>query len=177
MYIANLTQQIQEFTYRLPEHKRPIRITVPIGAQLVLPGDLTTPEIEAIVETQAPYGFTPVSEINKTKAFVGVCWQLDKRIDLNTLRYGIQHNFKVLDARGHDIRKEAAVAITEQLQATGPAASALEVVMKEVQAKDSPIAPTLHEVVRVANEEPGAGPSSTAAQAGRARGSRPRRAA
>lgn len=168
MFIGNLTNQIQEFSYRLPERRSPVRITIPIGAQTLLSGDLTTQDIEAIIEHQAPYGFTPVNEIDRTRGFVGMCWQLDKKIEVAKLKQGIGRNFQILDARGRQIRSEAAIAITDQMANNGAPVTALEVTMQEVEAKDGPKEASLHEVVRVsATEDPGEGPRSTAAKKSR----------
>jgi hypothetical protein len=140
MYIANCTNQVQDFQYRLPESNKIYKQPISIGDQIRLSGDLSTPDIEAIISQHQIYGLVPVSEIDRSKDFVGLCWQLDRPIDVEKVKRALAVNMRVLDARGKEIRKEAAVAVSNSVEAelsnTPDRLKALEFSIEEQPNKD-----------------------------------------
>jgi len=116
MFIANCTMQVQDFQYRTPESQKIRQQMIPILGQVQLSGDLNTPEIDFIVEQHAPYGLVHVKDVDRTKPFVGTCYDVDKRIDVEKIRVAHAHNQEVLTERGKEIRKEAAVVINDSLE-------------------------------------------------------------
>ncbi len=111
MFIGNCTQQVQDFVYRVIGTNKIRQQKIPIGGQQQLSGDLTPPEVEEIVRQHTKYGLVHVSEIDRSRVFVGVCWD-DKPIPVSRLRYVIEKNTEVLIAKGAELRKQAAVAAT-----------------------------------------------------------------
>lgn len=122
MFVANLSKQVHDFVYRLPENPSAIRLTLQPLSQLPIPGaggsyDLSTPEIEAIVNHHARYGLRHVSEVTKERGQLSpLAYSLDKPINLAAIRTAMEHNHGVLDATGREIRKQAAVAVNEQIE-------------------------------------------------------------
>lgn len=115
MYVANCTHQVQDFAYRLPENPKVLRQKIDVGQQVLLSGDLSAPDITAVIEQHAPYGLVDASEVDRTKVFVGLCYSLEKPVSLTRVRSALEHNGVVLDARGREIRKEAGVAVHESI--------------------------------------------------------------
>jgi len=144
MYIANCTPQVQDFHYRLPENAKLLKQTIPLGQQIQIPGDLTQFDIDAIIEQHSRYGMVRVGEIDRTKAFIGVCYDIDRKVDMDRVRNAIEHNYEVLEERGKIIRQEAAVAVNNSIEEqTGGGLNALEARIEEV-GKDA----TMDETIR-----------------------------
>ena len=115
VYIGNATKQVLRFSYRPPG--KGIRAQdIPIGGQVLLSGDLTTDEVDAALKQNEPYGLIDVKEIDRTKAFVGICYSLDKPISLSYLQRALDQNHRVLVERGKEIRTNAAIAVNQGLE-------------------------------------------------------------
>lgn len=153
MYIANCTNQNIDFQYRLPENPKVIKQTIPIGQQIRIPGDLSTPDVEAVIRQHAKYGLVAVSEIDRSRNFIGVCYQLDKPIQVDKLAKAIDHNYKVLDAIGKTIREEAAVVIENTIADSIPQRlgrlNELEIEIEERPSRVNPTQEEIHEVTLV----------------------------
>ena len=118
LFIANATRQNFHFVYRVPESNKLREQTIPIGGQVRIAGDLNQHEIEAIIGQHRKYGLVPVQEVDRTKAFVGLCYSIDKLISVDKLGRAMSHNNDVLVARGKEIRQHAAVASNNALEAS-----------------------------------------------------------
>lgn len=132
MYVANCTQQIQVFMYRLPESSRPFSQEIPIGGQIMVAGiggndDLGTQDVDAIVKQHEKYGMIKVDEIDRTRPFVGTCYSLDRQISVDKIRRGLEHNREVLIERGDEIQRHAAVGISNKIDQDMPGLKGLEV--------------------------------------------------
>ena len=160
LYIANTTQQVQDFQARVPEIPQVVRLIIPIGGQAKFPMDLNPLQVEAIVSHHSVYGLVNVSEIDRTKEFVGLCYRLDKPVDIERIKYAILHNFEVLEKRGAQIRKESAVSVAlsaeEQAKQIGASnLNAMEFSVEEVetQGRDKELETQTIRVDRSANPD------------------------
>jgi hypothetical protein len=155
LYVANCTKQVQDFIYRLPETAASRQQKIDIGGQIRVSGDLTTQDIDAIIEQHSRYGMVNVDTIDRTKEFVGVCYSVDKPVDLKYVRRALEINQFVLEERGREIRTEAAVATANSVEEQNPGLHALEMSVQEVETKSNPN-PTISEGTRVSRfEDPG----------------------
>ena len=121
MYIANPSQQYVDFIYRLPESTNNITQKIPPGGQIRIAarrGNLTPPDIDAILEQHAKYGLIRASDISKRRGYVGLIAEIDKPVNMKQIVDGIKGNREILIERGKEIRKNSAVALNEQIQAT-----------------------------------------------------------
>lgn len=116
MYIANCTAQVHDFIYRVVESPALRTQKIEIYGQIVVSGNLTDKDVDFIVEQHARYGLIPVSEIDRTRPFIGMCYQVDKPIEVAKIRRAIEHNRDVLQERGVELRKEAAIAVNNKLE-------------------------------------------------------------
>lgn len=151
MYIANCSNQNQEFIYRLPEAPAPRMQPIPIGRQVEISGDLTTKDIEAIIHQHARYGLVSVSDIDRTRPFTGLCWS-DKPISVDKIKRLWLHNQGVLTERGKEQREAAAVATMEKIEQETPGAlRSLEMSTEEAPTDANPN-PDFREGVRVTTD-------------------------
>lgn len=111
LYIANETRQNLKFYYRLPEREKLFMLPVSIGEQQAIPGDLTGVEIRSVIaQLERGWGAVPAKDLDRTKAFVGVCYSDDQPIPAKLIERGVYNNLIVLEKRGEQFRKETAVA-------------------------------------------------------------------
>ena len=178
LYVANCTQQVQDFVYRTVEMPSARTQRIEIGGQVRLSGDFSTPQVDSIIDQHRKYGLVRVDEIDRTKPFIGVCVSIDKPVDVEKIKVALQHNVAVLEERGREIREHAAVAVNNawEEQMGGGQLSKLEMsfVEEDAAGKQAEIAAG----VRVTRAEtPGGGqPPSSARPAVQPRG-RTKRAA
>lgn len=140
LYVANCTAQVHDFTYRMLETDSVRRQRIEMFAQVQITGDLNQLEVDYIVKQYAVYGLVRVDEIDRTKPFIGMCWQVDKPIAVEKIRRALEHNKLVLDEMGRKFRQEAAIATNNRLQSglvdgngnpIGPQLTALEMSVQE----------------------------------------------
>jgi hypothetical protein len=168
MYVANCTQQRQIFMYRVPEEGSGMmggmRVQdIEIGQQVPLSGDLNKFQVDSIVQQHARYGMVAVEEIDRTRgAFTGLCYSVDKPVPVSKLLYVINANKSVLDLRGQEIRKEAAVAVNQQVEtqmegnvsgAKPPQLEKLEIEVQEEKSGNGPAHKPMDEKLRVTRSE------------------------
>jgi hypothetical protein len=116
LYISNTTKQNVDFFYRVLENPVARRQQIPIGGQIVISGDLSTPDVEYIIGQHRPYGMVSADELDRTKEFVGLCYSVDKPVTMIKIERTMRHNDAVLIKRGEEIRKEAAIASSNGLE-------------------------------------------------------------
>lgn len=116
LYVANLTRQHQNFSFRMPGSGKLMQIPIRIGEQARVLRDESQIIITKIVEQHEPYGMIPVSEINRAKPFVGLCYSVDKKINVDAIMAGLEHNTEVLVDRGREIRRAAAVQTSNMIE-------------------------------------------------------------
>lgn len=153
VFVANFTNQVQDFAYRLPEQTSVRRTRIEMGGQVRLPEDLNPIDVEAIVKQHSRYGVVMVEEVNRTRPFVGLCISLDKPVPIETIQIGRRHNLDVLRQRGKEIRQAAAISINNAMEEQTPALQALEVSVIEEQRKDG-VDAEFAEGIRVSRFEP-----------------------
>jgi hypothetical protein len=134
LYVANCTKQRHEFLYRAPEQKNHIKEPIEIGSQIMVWKDAPREELQGIIEQHEMYGLVPVAEIDRTKHFVGMCYQWDRPVDVNKIMYTVENNDTVLEEAALEKRKEAAQVISQSLgQIAQDAGNSLNTVELEIQ--------------------------------------------
>lgn len=142
LFIANCTKQNIDFQYRLPESARIFQRLINIGQQERIHSDnLTVEEIDHIVKQHAPYGLVRVDEIDRTKSFIGMCYSIDKEVNMQRVMSALAHNDDVLEERGRITRQESAVALNNSLEQATQGQAKLhhtEVAIQEETPKGTP---------------------------------------
>ncbi|MFA9204829.1 MAG: hypothetical protein ACEQSH_00075 [Bacteroidia bacterium] len=154
MFVANCSQQDQHFMYRLPEQRRMREIMIPIGGQVMLPDHdkLSVTDIEAVVKQHSQYGMVDQNEAIRTRHFSGLCYNLDKPVDLDRVRFSIERNLGVLEDRGKRNREAAAVAVHDAMEAKA-ADSGMTVRNLEMTIQEEGDSPSMAEGMRVTRED------------------------
>lgn len=117
MYIGNASQQLVKFAYRTPESGGVRTQDIPIGGQIQLSGDLSTSEIDCIIDQHKKYGLISVSEVDRSKMFSGLCYSVDRPISASILQRAVAKNMDTLVERGKEIRRDAALVVNNGLEA------------------------------------------------------------
>ncbi len=116
LYIANTKSQAETFSFRVGENRQLISQNIPAGGQIQIYRDADRDTLEHIVAQHRRYGLVAVADIDRTKPFISLCYQFDKPITDNQIKYGIEHNVEVLTEVGKERRDQAAVAIGSNIE-------------------------------------------------------------
>lgn len=116
LYVMNCKKQDEVFSYRIMESRQLMTQTIPKGGQLQVYRDADIDTLMHIVEQHRKYGMVDAADIDRTKLFINLCYQIDKPFSPNQIMYGFQHNTDVLTERGKEQRDKAAVAISGNLE-------------------------------------------------------------
>lgn len=163
VFVANTTQQIQEFSYRMLEGQKLIMQRILVGQQVQLPGNDWQPaDIQYLEEQHRRYGLVPVSEVDRTRAFIGVCYSVDKPVPIDAIRKALVANVAVLEERGRAARTAAAVAATQEIEEKGVGLRRFEMSLHEEGE-----AATLAEGIRVDRMAPEGGADSEGGRRGK----------
>jgi len=116
MFIANATKQLFSIQYRLPEKPRVMIHDIPIGTQIKIPGDLSTPEVEAIVTQLTTYGMISVDDVSRAKAECPLVYSIGRPVTAAKMGELARRNIAAKDDLGQVIRQQAAVALSDQAE-------------------------------------------------------------
>src|ERR1017187_10151808 len=109
MYVANFTQQIQVFIYRLLESSRPFQLEIPIGGQVEIPGsqgrEIDSKDIDYVIEQHAKYGMIKADEIDRTRRFSGTCYSIGSPVPAAKIEKGLHMNRAALVQQGNEIQR------------------------------------------------------------------------
>jgi hypothetical protein len=159
LFVANCTRQRHEFIFRAPEQKNPQVKVIEIGGQSQIWNDSPIDQLRNIVEQHEMYGLIPVSEIDRTRRFVGYCYSFDKPIDVDKIMYTVENNDVVLTADALESRKQSAQIINQSLSQVaaeaGNGLKNLDVEIKEIATPGKDVA--FDETITVENRGNGRG--------------------
>jgi hypothetical protein len=168
LYIGNATKQRHAFAFNPPDaggddNRRRTHLTQVVPPLHVEPlsGDWTIAQIDAIIDQHKPYGFVEISEIDRTKAFTGLCYSIDKPIPRERLLGLLEANTQALDKRGREMREMAAVAVNNEMelqmreQRMPGKLAKIEMVVEEERSDRSNTEETVPQRIRVTRGEEG----------------------
>jgi hypothetical protein len=154
LYIANCSKFNYELHYWVENSKKPVVTKIRPGGQESVYPQGNRLDHERIVEQHKIYGLTPVSEIDRSKQFVGQCYQFDTPIPHDRLFTTMERNDDVLYEQALERRKEAAVAtddiVRRAAQDAGMKVDNIETEIQEIEQKG--VEPTVHEVITVGEQ-------------------------
>ena len=176
LYIGNATRQVHEFTYRVLEFPAPRSQTVPIGGQVLISGDLSSKDVDYIVDQHKKYGIVDANASSFLPGFSGICYSIDRPITTVRLARAMEKNMDQLQERGKQMRTELAVAVNSSMERqaaeTGaPAPMALDMSAVEVEPSGGyPTDKPFGEGVLVTRDAPASGSPAPGRGRGRGRG-------
>lgn len=130
LYIANCSQQIQDFVYRIPGSKV-MKQEIPIGSQVRLAPDFTQEQLDIVISQHGRYGMISATEAGKRKEYAGLCYSVDKPVSIDRQQNAIETNVVVLTSKGEELRKAAAIQVSNQMQSETPGLKSLEMSIVE----------------------------------------------
>jgi hypothetical protein len=125
LYIGNTTKQIRIFCYWPVEGTKLIAQEIKEGKQIVIAPhgsntDLSSPEIEAIINQHKMYGLIAADELDTYRGpYGGLIYSLGKEISVDTLQRGLNKYEKQQEALGKLMRQEAAVFANNTIEEHG----------------------------------------------------------
>lgn len=111
LFIANLTNQHRDFTYRIPGEVNYRTEHIAIGKQTRLPAELTSEELAGIIKQYEPYGMVAANQLKNIREFVGLCYSIDKPVPMDNMIHTFDHNTEALNDKAVDRREQTAAAI------------------------------------------------------------------
>ncbi len=161
MFVANATKQNVNFLYRIPEQQGVRVQEIAIGAQVQLSGDLDRVAIDYIIEQHSRYGLIPADSVDRTRDFTGMCYSIDKPVDVGKIEKLIHYNVEKLVEQGKKIRQEAALSTSNALDyalddaggGSAPGVNKFEMSVVEENHDDRDDLPAIAEGVRVTRDE------------------------
>lgn len=116
LYIANCTQHDHTFSYRLVEERGVKTQMIRSGSQIAVAKDLTTPQINGIIEHDRKYGLCSIAEFERRKEFVPRIYSIDRQIPADVIQRCMDLNTGVLTTRGEKARQLAALAVNNAIE-------------------------------------------------------------
>lgn len=153
LYIANGSHQIIDFQYRLPEYKNYRQQTIPIGGQIRISGELSTKDIEMIVEHHTIYGMVHYKELSDRKdIFIPYIFSVDNPISSDTIADLIVQNREFNTELGKKQRQQAAITVNSMIEeSSNDVLKNFEMTIVEQQSKDRDA--TISEGIRVTRDK------------------------
>jgi hypothetical protein len=82
-----------------------------IGQQTRLPVELSEDDLARIIKQYEPYGMRAVNELKNIRAYVGLCYSINKPVLMDNMIHTFDHNAEVLNDKAADRREETAEII------------------------------------------------------------------
>lgn len=114
LYIANTTPRIHHLHYRIPEGPRVLDRSISPGSQVKL--SHSADEVDYIIRQLSPYGLIPVKEIGRNKDFSGLCYTIDKPVDVDAIRNGLDETDTAAIEKALEMRKANAIAADDAME-------------------------------------------------------------
>lgn len=159
LFISNTSKNYQEVNFRIPGNNRHFTVKISPGGQEEIYKDGTLDDHKMIIEQLKPYGLKSVEEIDRSKEFIGLCYQFGKAVPVDRQVEVFRHNDSVIMKEAQERRQEAAIAMDDALsrsaQETGARFNGLEVEIEEQQQKG--VDTKINEAIQVENPARGRG--------------------
>lgn len=152
VYVANCTSQRQIISFRLPEGRKPMTITIPMGKQVPL-GDMSPIDIESLLEQLGPYGLFPVDEIKRAEKKITYVFSVGKPVSANDMLMAFDRNKGLLRDEGVRRRTESAVAANSMMNTEETPLNRLEMSVEEVESGSIPSETPIAEGFRLDNTQ------------------------
>ncbi|WP_321913575.1 hypothetical protein [Paraburkholderia sp. J11-2] len=154
LYVANLTKQIWEMHYWVPNSRKPVFTKIQPFSQASIYPQGSRLDHESIVDQHKMYGLIPLAELDRTKGYIRHVYQFDTPVPLDRLHSMDERNEDALVEESLERRKEAAIAMDDTMkrtaQETDTKIGSFEVELEEVEQKG--VEPQIHEVITVGDE-------------------------
>lgn len=132
VYISNCTPQNHTANFRLPDARKPLSLSIQAGRQITVPGDLSPPAIEAMVEQLGRYGMVHVDEAGKSARKITFLYSVGSPVPATAIMRVLERNKGILRDEGKKRRIESAVAANAVMNSDETPIKELETSIEEV---------------------------------------------
>lgn len=148
LFIANTTKQRNIFTFRTLETGRLRQIPIEHGSQMMVL-DGSTEEVEAVIQHHQIYGLVDSTKIDQSKAFVGLCYSVNKPVSAAVIEKTIRDNDVHLTRNAHNRRQASVAALDSTLRESGTGYTGeMEVSVEQAKGRDDhDDSPTMSETI------------------------------
>ena len=163
LYLANCTIKTIDFNFYQPGHlpwmqppgadrrqiKPMVRFSVPPGQQQRIARDVGAESITEIIVQHQPYGFVLEDEIvhaDRSVCIEGI-FGVGKAVSPDSIMLAQEHNHNVLTGRGIDLRRAAAIGMSNFMNQGGVTHDTTQIEIVEEAARGQ--TPSINETVRV----------------------------
>lgn len=136
VYIANCTPQNHTVNFRVPDSRKPLSLNIMAGRQIEVPGDVSTPALDAMVEQLGRYGLVPVDEAGKVGGKVTFLYSVGSPVTASAILRAAERNKGILREEGKKRRIASAVAANQVMNSDETPINNLETSIEEVTSGD-----------------------------------------
>ena len=113
LFVVNLSRQVVQFHYRLPEDRAvwPPRVLIHPGRQMQIEGELMPEAIAAIIDQHAKYGFISMREALDMKRPTAVAYALGEPASAEDMAALAAINLELVTTESGRIREESTAAM------------------------------------------------------------------
>lgn len=134
VYVANVTAQNHQLNFSLPSSTKPMSIAIPMGGQRLV-GELSTPEIDAMVRQLGPYGLVEHGQASKREK-VTYLFNVGGVVPADAIRRTYERNRGILRDEGAERRQQAATAAAAAMNTDETPLKNAELSVEEVKSGD-----------------------------------------
>lgn len=114
LFVANVTKQVQDFIYRIPEGKDVSQKIRP-GTQERIGSNLTDTDVAAIVRHHAKYGMVAEKDAHKHRGKVELVYSTDKPVSRHAMEGMFKHNDEVAVEQAEENLLDAAAVSAQAI--------------------------------------------------------------
>lgn len=114
LFVANTTKQRHVFLWKRPEMQNYARNTIEAGQQIRIT-DLSTEDIDAIVQHHSLYGLKDARQLSRRKGFTGLCYSVDEEVKIDEMLATYDLNDHELARAAERRRRQEAAAISDNM--------------------------------------------------------------
>lgn len=149
-YLANPVQQHQNINVRMPESRKPLSMTIPMGQQRMI-GDFEKPELAAIDEQLGPYGLCHVDDIKRSQKKISYILSIGRPVSSAEIMLAVSKNRGALTEEGKQRRIEAAVAANVSMNTEESPLNRMEMSIEEATPGSAPSEEPIGEGFKIDN--------------------------
>lgn len=143
LYIANTTVQDRKMPYRLVGYDGQWVLDIPRGQQVPMPKDMTSDEINGIIEQQETFGMVAAANVGQARQHISALYSIGKPVTEAQMRQALERNLALMGEEGLKLRKMASVGISSVIADQAPD-NYLGARVEVVEKSESPVVNEMH---------------------------------
>lgn len=149
-FLANPTPQNQIINVRMPESRKALSITIPMGQQREV-GDFAKPELDALEAQLGPYGLCLVDDIKRARTKIAYILSVGRPVTSAEIMLAVSKNRGELTEEGKKRRLEAAVAANAAMNTQETPLNRMEMSVEEATPGSAPSEEPIGEGFKIDN--------------------------